>query len=661
MSPHAAVGQARTSCTRCHKRKKRCDRVLPQCDNCRRANVACSFLTDDRQTASYSIAYVRSLEERIKHLEKDAATTSRGPTPPSEAHVFGDNVADQGLGRESMFLLDQAESACPPFNATDIDWTVLGAPSSDSPPCRPETQHSLDGELKNLSLEATAERHLGSSSGLSFAKLTQTVLRRLSPDKADFVFGRDAESETQQQHDFASPSNLFDYPSLLNFGNSMSCNPMLFGDFILSDIAGPEDGLAHLFLPSDDSKINRLVDFYFAHSHTLYPIIQRAEFIDTLRFVRDNPQASSAQSPLSLFRIWMVLAIGSTAYSSVSLAEESESMLYYNKALQYFEASLAYGDMAALEVIMLQVSYSFFNQLGPNTWFLVGLAARLAVGIGLHASSTYEGLPTNVAERRKRLFFSVYMMDRVVSTALGRPFALHEDDIDVSPFADADEDDIHADSIHPRNSLDPSLMAVPLHILALRKIASKIARLVYSNPRTASLNMEEREDIISSLHKELIDWRRNMPFPLPDVDSNVPHLNSSWYDFNYYTHLAMLYRPTPLLPILDQRRIKTLADTASMSLRQAMNMHRQQSFAYNWLNLLAIFTSTLSLVYATTAQPDNLSTVLKETKATQDLELAIELFDTLSGKFSAAKNLRSMVYEIVNKYRDIQSSEDSHI
>jgi hypothetical protein len=46
------------------------------------------------------------------------------------------------------------------------------------------------------------------------------------------------------------------------------------------------------------------------------------------------------------------LAIGSTAYSSVSLAEESESMLYYNKALMYFEASLAYGDMVCCALLV---------------------------------------------------------------------------------------------------------------------------------------------------------------------------------------------------------------------------------------------------------------------------------------------------------------------
>ncbi|OAQ77992.1 fungal specific transcription factor domain-containing protein [Purpureocillium lilacinum] len=86
---------------------------------------------------------------------------------------------------------------------------------------------------------------------------------------------------------------------------------------------------------------------------------------------------------------------------------------------------------------MLQVSYSFFNQLGPSkasphTWFLVGTAARLALGLGLHTPSAYDGSSFDVQQRRKRIFFSIYMMDRVVSIALGRPFAIHDDDIEVT-------------------------------------------------------------------------------------------------------------------------------------------------------------------------------------------------------------------------------------
>jgi hypothetical protein len=62
----------------------------------------------------------------------------------------------------------------------------------------------------------------------------------------------------------------------------------------------------------------------------------------------------------------------------------------------------------------------------------VGTAARLAIGMGLHCDQTLQNLSNDQVERRKRLFFSVYMMDRLVSITLGRPFAIHEDDIDIA-------------------------------------------------------------------------------------------------------------------------------------------------------------------------------------------------------------------------------------
>jgi hypothetical protein len=204
-----------------------------------------------------------------------------------------------------------------------------------------------------------------------------------------------------------------------------------------------------------------------------------------------------------------------------------------------------------------------------------------------------------------------------------------------------------------QNTLQPSLLAVPLHILRLRRIASKISKMVYSANTAAGKSQKEREEIIRLLHQELVDWRRTMPFPLPDIHPRVPQLCSSWYDFNFYTHLAMLYRPSPLSPTLNQARVKILLEAATMSIRQAMNMHRQQRFAYNWLNLLAIFTSSLSLIYATTAQPNNLVTVLKETEVVHELESAMEILETLGIKFTAAKKIRHMIGEIVERYQEL--------
>lgn len=238
------------------------------------------------------------------------------------------------------------------------------------------------------------------------------ILCRLTPDKADFVFanemtavssrgGNDAAdgasgtrptaatttasnnfgyagSVEPAMMDFNSPSDLFNNSSVFNsLSDSISVYPLLFGDVFLSDIMEPTAALANLAWPppvmcddgvGDEEHVAMLVDFYFAHSNTLYPIVERRSFMVTLAQMQTDPAgaAAGALTPLDLFRVWMVLAIGSTAFSSVSLTDESEPMLYYNKALQYAEVALAMNEMAAIEVLTLQVSYSFFNQLGPS-------------------------------------------------------------------------------------------------------------------------------------------------------------------------------------------------------------------------------------------------------------------------------------------------------
>ena len=194
-------------------------------------------------------------------------------------------------------------------------------------------------------------------------------------------------------------------------------------------------------------------------------------------------------------------------------------------------------------------------------------------------------------------------------------------------------------------------MAVPLHILALRRIASDICSKVHSPIYSQRQSPEAREKTIQELHQRLLEWRRSMPFPLPDLQSKVPHLCTSWFDLNYYTHVIMLYRPSPLRPTLDISQMKTLAEASGMAIRQAINLHRQRRFAYNWLNLVAVYNSALSLMYTSTAQTDNMSLMLDHTKAIDDLELAVELLEAFGRKFPSAKKIQGMIQAVSSKLR----------
>ncbi|OQE96762.1 hypothetical protein PENNAL_c0001G05940 [Penicillium nalgiovense] len=586
-----------------------------------------------------AIMYVQGLEEKLRRLGRAVGVGEQNTAHAAEATAVLDNnrqfsdfevpetaTVDPGCSSHGFYRNEIANASTIADNTAPIqDPLVSPRPAS--------SQTSTFGQqLTSLSLEATAERHLGSTTGLSFAELTQMVLRRLTPDKADFVFNSHQDiTTTTNLLDLNFPSDPFNDSFFQSLSESISVHPLLFGDLFLPEFAGSDATLGSLVWPTDETYVRRLVGFYFAHSHTLYPILKRSEVMDAFERIHQNPQSLATQAPLDVFRIWMVLAIGSTAYSSVTLTEESESMMFYNNALQYSEQALGGDEMVETPV------YNFSAEGNPTDESLVCLGSHNAPSL---------------------VFLFQPTRSYVVSITLGRPFALHDDDIDVTPFENADEEFIHSDCISPQNSVQPSLMVVPLHILSLRRIAGKISRQVYGNFKNSTMTLQEREAIIASLHQELLDWRRGMPFPLPDIDDRVPHLNTTWYDFNYYTHLAMIYRPSPLFPVSDVKRIKMLETAASMSLRQAFSMHQQQRFAYNWLNFLGLFTATLSLVYAITAQPDDLGVVLRNTRAIADLDLVTQLFETLGHKFPAAKKIQGMIAEISRRYKEVRASKD---
>ncbi|KAI4717661.1 hypothetical protein E4T48_06194 [Aureobasidium sp. EXF-10727] len=194
----------------------------------------------------------------------------------------------------------------------------------------------------------------------------------------------------------------------------------------------------------------------------------------------------------------------------------------------------------------------------------------------------------------------------------------------------------------PRITLCQPPMAITEHILRLRKIANDIATKVYNKRVVSRYTETQRQQVLESLHKDLLGWRQSVPFPLPNLNPQVPQ--------------GSLYRPSPLFPTLDVHRVNILTETAAMAIRNANSMRLQRRLAFNWLTLLAIYNAVIALVYSVTVQPENLAASLERLRAVEDLELATELFTVLGEKFPASKTIGAMVAQIVERYRLMSNS-----
>jgi len=253
-------------------------------------------------------------------------------------------LAKDGLPRNEQPLLSDTRQE----GHIDTDQRPRTALSqAASQPRTPQrAQETLAENLRSVSLAAVAEPYLGSISGLTFAKLTQAVLRRLSPDGRDFVFSPEIggstgtgpiSGATNLHLDFMN-NMYFDFDQVIDFS-------MLAGDGSIPTF-DDETQITTITLP-DRAEVLQLAMFYFDHSHTLYPIIHQQEVMSDIHTILLDPEHHITQSPPCMFRVWMVLAIGSTTHSSITLSEESVSRLYYEKAMTYFEGSMDHGDIVS--------------------------------------------------------------------------------------------------------------------------------------------------------------------------------------------------------------------------------------------------------------------------------------------------------------------------
>ena len=308
--------------------------------------------------------FVRGLEERVRELEARQTPpaidiTQQDPANPeaSESCHLNPDSAIRGLDTANDSVLDEAgpsssEQPRPSGSRQEEIVNMEQRPSislshaTDSQRIPQRTQETLAENLRSVSLAAVAEPYLGSVSGLTFARLTQAVLRRLSPDGRDFVFSPQIggstgtgpiEGATNLHLDFMS-NMYFDFDQAIDFS-------MLAGD---GAIPAFEDEVqnTNVALP-DRTEVLRLAMFYFDHSHTLYPIVHQQEVMADIHTILLDPEHPITQSPPCMFRVWMVLAIGSTTHSSIILSEESVSRLYYEKAMTYFEGSMDHGDIVS--------------------------------------------------------------------------------------------------------------------------------------------------------------------------------------------------------------------------------------------------------------------------------------------------------------------------
>ncbi|KAF9883412.1 hypothetical protein FE257_003495 [Aspergillus nanangensis] len=436
------------ACISCRRKKVKCDGNNP-CHNCGSRELVCEY-PGSNDNASSSRSYATMFEARFQQLdtlcqrlETVAAQLTRAIEKlPSAAVPSPGEFAATELGQVSQnlqSLLDQPLDATSGISHTEFAPSALSDSHSAFPGERDVYNHGTgnmsspgketDDDLSNESVELTVSQDPAAG-----------ILGSLVPDSFIGGASNDLLVKSIQSLTPVHPEEQ-DLPAFAmrrpngptQIHQSTSLEVPLFVQGIkwreLPFLPKPED----LNLPPR-YVADMLVGLYFDQFHYTFPVLFKPQFMDRYRRLYMG-QKGWERGFLSVF--FAVCACASSLTPTGGTQSAFPGLEFYEKALLLHFSTTGQAGMERIQCLaLISMCCSGWNTLS-SSWNFAGQAVRAAQDVGMHLSgvmtafeNTAKGPGASLleAEMARRIWWSIYCLDRVTSTCLGRPMAINDSD-----------------------------------------------------------------------------------------------------------------------------------------------------------------------------------------------------------------------------------------
>lgn len=399
----------------------------------------------------------------------------------------------------------------------------------------------------------------------------------------------------------------------------------------------------------------RLMELYFEHANPQIPILHRGEFMEM--FDRVYTSGERHRTSRESYMLNIVFAIGSgiimgssdsgdspTSDSARSptrsrasppsnkkrklAGQQHQPEEYHASAIVHLETFLGStpaadrpdgfgGGLEELQAVLLLAGFALLRPVAPGLWYIVGVAVRLGVDLGLHyedgvgidgsvsgfvSEDPMAGKPESKEEQesatgggyskidakergrrewvrdlRRRLWWCVYSLDRLVSTCVGRPFGITDQVITTEFPSMLDDRFITKEGfIEPLEYQEkPSYKVVAHHYFRLRLLQSEILQVLqhrqaqqarasganqgndYMHTKLPSPFLAKFDSFRAwriDIDRRLLEWKDSAPSQL---EAGV-QFSPLFLELNYWQAIIMLYRQSLVVP---SRLATELGDT----------------------------------------------------------------------------------------------------
>ncbi|KAL4922638.1 fungal-specific transcription factor domain-containing protein [Aspergillus aurantiobrunneus] len=399
----------------------------------------------------------------------------------------------------------------------------------------------------------------------------------------------------------------------------------------------------------DDAMGARILAAYFKSMQMRLPFLCRSEVYE-LHARRHEPPGPSKQEQYSRFKIFMVYAIGAAILKMTEMYDSTPPRNYFVSAMQYQPAIQGSLSISSIEALMLLAMYNLQSSASSSVWYMMGLATRICVDFGLHREAQYRGLRPYEAQRRRRLFWSVYLNERSVAWSLGRPFSIADEEIDAEPPADIDDslpdgaaDELFGTPRSPGEQWDGPNIRCFIACIRLSRISSSTRTRVYRLDRDLPSLLPEVHPILQSLH----EYQKSLPCLSAYEDDFIQmHWNN--------TIRTLLHPFLSILPPDDELARRCLHASGQMC-QHFKRLRQRDSTWYSFLLINTLFMAGLTICLCLFRSP-HLWTI----SVSNDLRACSSALFVMAERHPSVRKYRDALETAINRVMDYVSDAQLH-
>ncbi|KAL1405741.1 hypothetical protein Q8F55_007411 [Vanrija albida] len=588
----SAATPLKQSCVECYRLKRKCDRRQP-CSICARYAKECIY---SQLPVRPTKEFVTDLQAQVDQLRRMLSVHAPGVDPDSEAErmksvgaegsseptstssrpedlSFTDTSAPVDLGGDTPFPLGfidgsvepDASATAPPRPVAVGSSINVGAETQPSPlrnltatSVSPHAATSRFGTRLGTARRATSST--GFSPGFSLAGSDAhpavdsvgpyDVLER-NPVSAEGYEWNERYQPSLQMDGTASLSTDPEGEGYLGFASSATLLHIL--RICAGGVRIPQgargDGPIEGWTPAAP-QLELFIDAYFAQYHLQYPIVHQATFrAQWSQLISQPPRAQ-----------WQLLLNVVLAHGALCASQPDAVIRYFMEhALNAVTVEqLESGSLTLVQGFCLLAALA--QKLNkPNTSYAyLGLAGRMAIGLGLHRELPYWNISPFEREQRRRVWWMLWILDAGTSITYGRPIMMSVAEADVNML-----NNVHDASFLPGVSGPPVPVEEPTIYTNLRLqsdfllVGTPLYSKTIASPPPAPNEALFLDSQLDQWYDGLADWMKHSPQPHP---SRFFHLARQKLFWRYCNLRIIIHRRAFLQRALTAKPLAALAN-----------------------------------------------------------------------------------------------------